>query len=140
MGGARTCPACLRSNHIYANFGDNIEAAKAYHNAKNWCKCGYESAEEMMQDQDLGFSDPYWLPIIKHCFNEFFSRYDKGQFESPEEEVRFFLKQLKYSAYQWQHAIVLEKIPDEAIDLDTEPEWPQDGKPARPTKSKVIGM
>ncbi len=140
MGGARTCPACLRSNHIYANFGDNIEAAKAYHNAKNWCKCGYESAEEMMQDQDLGFSDPYWLPIIKHCFNEFFSRYDKGQLESPEEQVRFFLKQLKYSAYNYHRSIKLEVIPYEEIDLDTAPEWPQDGKPARPTKSKVIGQ
>jgi hypothetical protein len=139
MGGARTCPACLRSNHIYANFGDNIEAAKAYHNAKNWCKCGYESAEEMMQDQDLGFSDPYWLPIIKGCFNEFFSRYDKGLLESPEEQVRFFLKQLKYSAYNNHRSIKLEAIPYEEIDLDTAPEWPQDGKPAKPTKSKVIG-
>jgi hypothetical protein len=139
MGGARTCPACLRSNHIYANFGDNAEAQRAYQYANNWCKCGYTSAEEMMQDQDLGFSDPYWLPIIKHCFNEFFNRYDKGQLESPEEQVRFFLKQLKYSAYNHHRNIRLDVIPYEEMDLDTAPEWPIDGKPVKPTKSKVIG-
>tara|TARA_B110000114_G_C14777897_1_gene271550 strand:+ start:80 stop:223 length:144 start_codon:yes stop_codon:yes gene_type:complete len=37
------------------NFGYDNEAENEYHAIK-WCKCPYESSEEMMLDQDMGFS------------------------------------------------------------------------------------
>ena len=49
------CSICFKKDGIRMNFGYDNEAENEYHAIK-WCKCPYESSEEMMLDQDMGFS------------------------------------------------------------------------------------
>lgn len=92
----RTCPNCFRQEGIRVNFGNN-HAAEAEFHREHWCKCGYSSPEEMMKDQDLGFIDPRWVPIIKYFLNQYYLRISQGSIISKDEHVRFFLKLLRSS-------------------------------------------
>jgi hypothetical protein len=97
MSRERICSKCYQQEMTRYNFGEDIEAEKAFH-AKDWCKCGYTSAEEMMVDQDMPFSDPKWIPLAKHFLNEYHIRLDEEQIRNSEQLVRFFLRLLKSSA------------------------------------------
>jgi hypothetical protein len=102
----RICPNCFKEEGIRLNFGPNREAETSFHQQK-WCNCGYQSPEEMMQDQDLGFSNPLWVPIIKYFLNEYYLRLQQGKIKNKEEHVRFFLKLLKGSANNYGFSIEL---------------------------------
>ena len=93
----RICPNCFQMENIRFNFGDNRQAEREFH-SKKWCNCGYNSPNEMMEDQDMGFKDPYWIPIAKHFIENYHLRISQGHINNSEELVRFFLKLLKYSA------------------------------------------
>lgn len=93
----RRCPNCFRTEKIRVNFGNNREAEKEFHQQK-WCNCGYNSPEEMMKDQDMGFEDAKWIPIAKYFLDNYHLRIRQGQINSKEEHVRFFLKLLQSSA------------------------------------------
>ncbi len=60
----RICPNCFREDDVRINFGPNFKAEDSFHK-HNWCNCGYKTPEEMMKDQDMGFSDPNWVRIAK---------------------------------------------------------------------------
>lgn len=90
----RRCPNCFRNESIRFNFGDDIDAEKTFHNL-NWCDCGYESPEEMMLNQDMGFTDPRWIPIAKYFLDNYHLRLRQGHIQNKDEIVRFFLKLLK---------------------------------------------
>lgn len=92
----RTCPNCFQQEGIRFNFGNN-HAAEAEFHREHWCKCGYSSPNEMMQDQDLGFNDPHWVPITKYFLNQYYLRISQGSIKNKDEHLRFFLKLLKSS-------------------------------------------
>lgn len=102
----RVCPNCFKKEQVRFNFGRNIEAERKFHSEK-WCTCGYNSPEEMMYDQDMGFTDPNWIRVAKYFLENYHSTLAKHQFDSKEELVRFFLKQLKQSANNIYKEIVL---------------------------------
>lgn len=102
----RVCPICYREEDIRVNFGNNSEAEVEFHN-QNWCDCGYSSGEEMMEDQDLGFTDKRWVGIVKYFLNEYFLRLGQGAISNKDENVRFFLKLLKSSANNYRLSIEL---------------------------------
>jgi hypothetical protein len=93
----RRCPNCFQQENMRVNFGNNREAEKDFHSQK-WCSCGYNSPIEMMADQDMGFSDPQWIPIANHFIENYHLRISQGHIHNNEELVRFFLKLLKTSA------------------------------------------
>tara|TARA_R110001592_G_scaffold363293_2_gene683370 strand:+ start:3315 stop:3698 length:384 start_codon:yes stop_codon:yes gene_type:complete len=88
------------------NFGFDSQAEKKFH-AQSWCKCGYETPEEMMKDQDMGFEDPVWIPIAKSYLEEYHLKLTQGHIKGRTELVRFFLKLLKESAYNSRKSIIL---------------------------------
>ena len=102
----RICPNCFRKENIRVNFGNNNDAEEEFHSQK-WCDCGYNSPEEMMKDQDMGFEDPYWIPIAKDFIYEYHLRMQQGLINSKEENVRFFLKLLKSTANGYWFSIKL---------------------------------
>lgn len=102
----RTCPNCFKTEGIRVNFGENHEAEKEFHKEK-WCNCGYNSPEEMMKDQDMGFEDPRWIPIAKYFLKNYHLRIRQGQINSKEEQVRFFLKLLQSSANNYYTSLDL---------------------------------
>jgi hypothetical protein len=106
MSMRRICPNCYRNENIRANFGDIIESERKFHSDK-WCNCGYNSPEEMMADQDMGFLDPKWIPIAKYFIDNYHLRIKQGEIKSKEELVRFFLKLLKSSANNIHSSIEL---------------------------------
>jgi len=93
----RICPNCFQMENMRVNFGNNRQAEREFH-SKKWCNCGYNSPNEMMEDQDMGFEDPYWIPIAKHFIENYHLRISQGRIKDREELVRFFLKLLKSSA------------------------------------------
>jgi len=103
----RTCPNCFRVEGIRANFGNDREAERAFHQ-QIWCSCGYSSPEQMMRDQDMGFDDPRWLRIAKYFIENYHLRLKQGEVRSEEELVRFFLRLLKSSASNVRTQLVLE--------------------------------
>jgi hypothetical protein len=96
MSMPRRCPNCYRTEDIRVNFGDNREAEAAFHQRK-WCDCDYSSPEEMMQDQDLGFEDPKWLPVAKEFLNRYHRELRAGQLSTKGDHIRCFLISLKSS-------------------------------------------
>ncbi|MFZ4798906.1 MAG: hypothetical protein ACOYMA_15505 [Bacteroidia bacterium] len=96
MSVTRVCRNCFRPERFRVNFGENSEAEREFHQ-KKWCDCGYNSPEEMMQDQDLGFNDPRWVGISILFLNDYYLRISQGQITNKDEHVRFFLKLLKSS-------------------------------------------
>jgi hypothetical protein len=102
----RVCPNCYREEGIRFNFEPNIETEKAFHQ-ENWCGCGYNSPQEMMQDQDLGFDDPHWVSLTKYFLNEYYMRLKQGKINSKDEHIRFFLKLLKSAANNYKLSIEL---------------------------------
>jgi hypothetical protein len=57
MSANRICPNCFKKDNIRVNFGDEEESARKFHSLK-WCDWNYNSPNEMMVDQDMGFTDP----------------------------------------------------------------------------------
>lgn len=102
----RTCPKCLRQEGIIYNFGNNKAAMVAF-NKKKWCKCGYNTPQEMMEDNDLGFTDETWLLIAKNFIGHYHRSYNYGFIHNSEELIRFFLKALKTTAENFSKDIVL---------------------------------
>ena len=88
------CKICFKSDGMRFNFGDNTEAEAAHHNTK-WCSCPYETSEEMMLDQDMGFTDPNWIPIAKSFLSNY--RRMREEVTTNEQSVRLFLKLLNYN-------------------------------------------
>lgn len=109
MSACRTCPNCYRVENTRYNFGDNKEAEQEFHKEK-WCDCGYSSPEEMMQDQDMGFDDPKWIRIAKHFIPQYLRTIRRGEIESNEEGIRYFLKLLKSSAKNTYSSLELVEI------------------------------
>lgn len=109
----RICRNCLRKEESRYNFGNDRDAERAFHN-ENWCDCGYESPEEMMIDQDMGFENPLWVRIGKYFLVEYNEAIRQGRIESRDELLRFFLKLLKDSAANFRHRIELVG-PDEDV-------------------------
>jgi|GEM_PF-6832917 len=106
MSMSRICPNCYRKEDARFNFGDEHQAEKAFH-AEKWCKCGYNSPQEMMLDQDMGFEDPLWIPIAKYFINNYTLRISQGEIRTKEEHMRFFLKLLKNSANNFNRSLEL---------------------------------
>ena len=103
---SRRCPNCFQVEGVRMNFGFDSQAEKKFH-AQSWCKCGYETPEEMMKDQDMGFDDPAWIPIAKYFLEQYHLRLIQGHIKGRAELVRFFLKSLKESAYYSSKSITL---------------------------------
>jgi hypothetical protein len=97
MSMRRSCPNCFRKENERYNFGESIENETAYHQEK-CCDCGYKTPEEMMQDQDLGFFDPNWVPIAKYFLENYHNSISQGIIQDKDEQTRFFLKLLKSAA------------------------------------------
>lgn len=102
----RSCPNCFQIENDRSNFGDNREAEREFHSQK-WCNCGYNSPNDMMVDQDMGFTDPNWIRIAKHFIENYHLRISQGRIQTSEELVRFFLKLLKSSANNIRKSIEL---------------------------------
>jgi hypothetical protein len=104
----RVCPNCYREEGggLRLNFGPNLQAEAEFHK-QHWCKCGYSSPEEMMQDQDLGFDDPRWVGIAKYFLNNYYLRLKQGEINNKDEHMRFFLKLLKSAANNYRLSIEL---------------------------------
>lgn len=103
----RTCQNCFQEEKIRVNFGNNIEAERDFHTQK-WCSCGYNSPSEMMADQDMGFTDPKWIPIAMYFIENYHLRISQGHIHNSEELVRFFLKLLKSSANNIRKSIEID--------------------------------
>lgn len=106
MSMTRVCPNCFQSEGLRFFFNDREKEAE-FHREKGWCECGYESQEEMMRDQDLGFTDPRWVLIIRAFLNEYYKSLGKGVIQNKDEHVRYFLKLLKFSANNYRMSIEL---------------------------------
>jgi hypothetical protein len=106
MSMSRRCPNCFQAEGLRVNFGFSSKAEKDFHKQK-WCKCGYETPEEMMKDQDMGFEDPVWITIAKSFLEEYHLRLSQGHIKGKAELVRFFLRSLKESAYYSSKSITL---------------------------------
>jgi hypothetical protein len=132
MSVARTCPICFRRENKRYNFGSEHAAEKAFHKEK-WCDCTYESAQEMMLDQDMGFEDPTWIPIAKEFLYEYHNSLNSGLITNKEEQVRFFLKLLKSCANSSRKSIEL--IP---IKENEKWEYILDGKTERKLKCDIF--
>ena len=128
----RVCPICYREEGIRFNFGNNYEAESEFHK-QNWCDCGYSSGEEMMKDQDLGFTDKRWVGVIKYFLNEYFLRLGQGYISNKDENARFFLKLLKSSANNYRLSIEL-KTRNE----NEEWEYIYDGKPKKQPQINIF--
>ena len=102
----RTCPNCFQKENIRVNFGGNREAEREFHSQK-WCNCDYNSPDEMMIDQDMGFTDPNWIRVAKYFIKDYHLRISQGHIKTSEELVRFFLKLLKSSANNIRKSIEL---------------------------------
>ena len=67
MGMPRTCPNCFAEDGLHFSFGDFV-AEISHHNTK-WCKCGYETPDQMMEDLrknfKVQFKDPNWVRIAR---------------------------------------------------------------------------
>lgn len=128
----RVCPICYRKENIRFNFGDNREAESDFHKQK-WCDCGYSSGEEMMKDQDLGFTDSRWVGIVKYFLDNYFLRIGQGAISNKDENVRFFLKLLKSSANNYRLSIELKPRND-----DEDWEFVYEGKPKRKPRKNIF--
>lgn len=131
MSMPRVCPNCFRKEQDRYNFGSDIKAERAFH-AEKWCDCAYDSPEEMMEDQDMPFQDPAWLPFAKHLLEEFHLRLSQGEIRDTQELVRFFMRLLKSSANNIHRSIVLT-----AQDPDEKYEYVYDGKTSKKPRSKL---
>jgi hypothetical protein len=67
MGMPRTCPNCFAEDGLHFSFGDFVSEI-SHHNTK-WCKCGYETPDQMMEDLrknfKIQFKDPNWVRIAR---------------------------------------------------------------------------
>lgn len=129
MGMNRVCPICYQQEAFSFNFGPNSVANAEFHQ-KKWCKCGYTSGEELMKDQDLGFTDNRWVGVAKSFLIDFFEKASSGGILSKDQMVRLFLKQLKNSANNYDLSI-------ELVPIKEGEEWNfiEDGNPIhRPRK------
>ncbi len=127
----RVCANCFRKEQDRYNFGSDFKAERAFH-AEKWCDCAYNSPEEMMEDQDMPFKDPAWLPIVKHLLEEYHLWLSQGEIKDTHELVRFFLRLIKSSANNIHRSIVLkEQDPAEKY------EYVYDGKTSKRPKSKL---
>lgn len=128
----RVCPNCFRKEGTRYNFGTNREAEKAFHQEK-WCDCGYSSPQEMMLDQDMGFTNPHWLRIAKYFLENYENSIRQGLIESKDEKVRFFLKLLKSSANNIGKSIELTQRKQ-----DEEYEFIYHGKPEKNPRVNIF--
>lgn len=132
MSVSRRCPNCFQKENVRANFGDNVEAERAFH-AERWCTCGYNSPMEMMADQDMVFKDPKWIPIAKYFIISYHFRIQQGRIHSSEELVRFFLRLLKDAANRCDGAIELVERKQ-----DVELGWAHEGKAAQRPRASIF--
>jgi len=63
MGMPRTCPNCFANDGFYISFVE--DAHEIEHHKEKWCKCGYDSPEEMIKElrkkYRFEFEDPKWV-------------------------------------------------------------------------------
>jgi hypothetical protein len=128
----RVCPICYRTENARFNFGNNREAESEFHKQK-WCNCGYTSGEEMMKDQDLGFTDKRWVGIAKYFLDNYFLRLGQGSISNKDENVRFFLKLLKSSANNYRLSLELKPRNE-----DEKWEFVYDGKPKKIPRKNIF--
>ncbi len=133
MSVSRICPNCYRKEGIRVNFGNNHSAEKEFHQ-QHWCSCGYSSPEEMMKDQDLGFSDAKWVLIIKDFLNTYYDIISTTVIPNKDEHIRLFLKLLK-NKINW-YDLSVELIPKK-LNLD-EYEYVRNGKPKKQPKLNIF--
>jgi len=128
----RVCQICYQKEDIRLNFGDNHEAETKFHR-QSWCQCGYSSGEEMMKDQDLGFTDNRWVGIIKYFLNEYYLRIGQGVIANKDEHARFFLKLLNHSFKNYRVSIELKPKSD-----DENWEYFHDGVPKTQPRKNIF--
>lgn len=128
----RVCPNCFQVESSRYNFGDNRKAEREFHSEK-WCDCKYNSPEEMMKDQDMGFKDPKWIAIAKDFIGKYHSSINEGYISNNEELVRFFLKLLKSSANNYHKSISL-------VERNEDEEWEYiyNGERAHKPKTNIL--
>jgi hypothetical protein len=126
------CNNCYKASNIHFNFGNDREAENAYHKNYN-CDCGYSSPEEMMRDQDLGFTDPRWVIIAKDFLNEYYILLRIRTIKSKDQHIRFFLKQLKYSINKY--AGTIELVPNSQVEAC---EYANDGTTKIVTQANIF--
>lgn len=131
MSTNRVCPNCFQEENIRFNFGNDRNAERTFHSQK-WCSCGYNSPNEMMIDQDLGFNDPCWLRIARYFLENYHLRIAQGEIRSKEELVRFFLKLLKNSASNFHKSIELKNKTNNEYDFI------YNGRSLRTPKAKIM--
>jgi len=115
MSVARTCSSCFRREAIRHNFDGDSEAERAFHAQTSWCGCGYITPQEMMQDQDLGFSDPAWFHVGRRFLTDYHDGLHRGVTVTPEEHMRYFLKLFQSTTATMGYRVEL--IPDETLDV-----------------------
>ncbi len=128
----RRCPNCYRTELFRFNFGRNRDSETKFHKAK-WCDCGYDSPQEMMLDQDMGFNDPLWIPIGKQLLTQYHEGLRNEKVSSLEEQMRFFLKLLQSAANNMRCSI--EIVPIKENEKHTAI---FDGKTKNPPKSEIF--
>ncbi|MBS9773782.1 MAG: hypothetical protein KGV59_01315 [Tenacibaculum sp.] len=133
MSVSRICPNCYRREGIRVNFGNNHSAEKEFHQ-QHWCDCGYSSPEEMMKDQDLGFSDAKWVLIIKDFLNTYYNIISTTVIPNKDEHLRLFLKLLK-NKINWYDSSA-ELIPKKRN--FNEFEYVRNGKPKKQPKLNIF--
>ena len=132
MSTNRVCQICYREESVRYNFGNDFEAENEFH-MRTWCDCGYSSGEEMMLDQDLGFSDNRWVCIVKYFLNEYYLKIRQGAITNKDEHARFFLKLLKSSANNYSVTIELKSRNEYKGS-----EFINNGKPNRPPSKNIF--
>lgn len=132
MSMSRRCPNCYRTDSLRFNFGNNRDSEKEFHKVK-WCDCGYNSPQEMMLDQDMGFEDPLWIPIGKQLLTQYHEGLRNEKVSSLEEQMRFFLKLLQSAANNMRCS--LEIVPIKPNEKHT---TIFDGKTKNPPKSEIF--
>ena len=128
----RVCPICYQKEGVRFNFGNNREAEAEFHK-RSWCDCDYSSGEQMMTDQDLGFTDKKWVGIVRYFLNEYYLRIGQGAIANKDEHVRFFLKLLKNSANKYRLSIELKSKNE-----DEDWEFIYNGKPKKQPQKNIF--
>jgi Zn ribbon nucleic-acid-binding protein len=67
MGMQRFCPNCFAQDGLAISFVE--DAHEREHHKKKWCKCGYDSPEEMIKElrkkYRFEFEDPKWVYLAR---------------------------------------------------------------------------
>ena len=71
MGMQRFCHNCFAQDGLAISFVEDEHERE--HHKKKWCKCGYDSPEDMMKDLRIKyrfeFEDPKWVYLAREYLN-----------------------------------------------------------------------